>query len=185
MRDRARELSGGWRKLGHQLEFVAGIAMGYATLGKIGVEARFEYEAVGTVMDLAAGLCAEAAPNQILIGQRVFAKVGNDVQTEALGDLDLRDLGHPVTVYSVVARKRPVRPPSPQDDTLVLTAREREVAALIARGYSNRDIANELVIADGTAANHVQHILDKLGFDTRAQIAAWAAEHHLAGAAST
>ena len=54
-----------------------------------------------------------------------------------------------------------------------LTHREREVAALVARGYTNRQIAAELKISERTAANHVQHILDKLGFDNRAQIAAW------------
>jgi len=56
----------------------------------------------------------------------------------------------------------------------------REVATLIARGYSNRDIANQLVITEGTAANHVEHILTKLVFNSRAQIAAWAAENKLA-----
>jgi DNA-binding NarL/FixJ family response regulator len=55
-----------------------------------------------------------------------------------------------------------------------LTPREREVAALITRGYSNRQIARELVITEGTAGLHVVHILDKLGFHSRAQIAAWA-----------
>ena len=56
-----------------------------------------------------------------------------------------------------------------------LTAREREVAALVGRGRSNRDIAAALVVSERTAANHVQHILTKLGFSNRAQIAAWVA----------
>ncbi len=60
-----------------------------------------------------------------------------------------------------------------------LTKREREVAALIAQGLTNREIAAALVITEGTAANHIQHILNKLGFNTRAQVAAWAAEHGL------
>jgi DNA-binding NarL/FixJ family response regulator len=55
-----------------------------------------------------------------------------------------------------------------------LTPREREVAALVARGLSNREIASLLVVSEGTAGNHVQHILEKLGFHTRAQIASWA-----------
>jgi ATP/maltotriose-dependent transcriptional regulator MalT len=54
-----------------------------------------------------------------------------------------------------------------------LTARQWEVAILIARGYSNRQIAQELVITDGTAANHVKQIIDRLGAFNRAQIAAW------------
>jgi non-specific serine/threonine protein kinase len=68
---------------------------------------------------------------------------------------------------------------TPVSGPLVLSAREREVAALIARGLSNRQIAEELVIAEGTAANHVKHILARLGLDSRVQIAAWAIEHGL------
>jgi non-specific serine/threonine protein kinase len=61
----------------------------------------------------------------------------------------------------------------------VLSPREREVAALIARGYTNQQIAQELTITKGTADSHVVHILDKLGFSSRAQVAVWAAEHGL------
>jgi DNA-binding CsgD family transcriptional regulator len=60
-----------------------------------------------------------------------------------------------------------------------LTPREREVAVLLARGLTNRQIAQELVIAEGTAGVHVDHILNKLGFRSRAQVGAWAAEHGL------
>jgi DNA-binding CsgD family transcriptional regulator len=60
-----------------------------------------------------------------------------------------------------------------------LTSREHEVAALIARGLTNRQIAAELVITEGTAANHVKHILARLGLDTRVQVAAWAIERGL------
>jgi DNA-binding CsgD family transcriptional regulator len=60
-----------------------------------------------------------------------------------------------------------------------LTQREQEVAALIAQGRTNREIATVLVITEGTAANHVQHILNKLGLNSRAQIAAWAVERRL------
>jgi predicted ATPase/class 3 adenylate cyclase/DNA-binding CsgD family transcriptional regulator len=71
-----------------------------------------------------------------------------------------------------------VRPGS-DGTTTALTRREQEVAVLIARGMTNRQIAEALVITEGTAANHVNHILDKLGFSSRAQIAAWATEHRL------
>jgi predicted ATPase/DNA-binding CsgD family transcriptional regulator/Tfp pilus assembly protein PilF len=57
-----------------------------------------------------------------------------------------------------------------------LTARELEIAALIARGLSNRGIADELVISPATAARHVANIFSKLGFTSRAQVAAWAAQ---------
>jgi predicted ATPase/class 3 adenylate cyclase/DNA-binding CsgD family transcriptional regulator len=60
-----------------------------------------------------------------------------------------------------------------------LTPREQEVAALIARGLTNRQISEALVITEGTAANHVVHILNKLGYSSRAQVAVWAAEHGL------
>jgi predicted ATPase/DNA-binding CsgD family transcriptional regulator len=60
-----------------------------------------------------------------------------------------------------------------------LTPREREITALIAQGYSNKGIADELVISPATAARHVANILSKLGFTSRAQIAAWAAGNGL------
>lgn len=60
-----------------------------------------------------------------------------------------------------------------------LSPREEEVAALITQGFTNRQIAARLVITEGTAASHVVHILRKLGFGSRAQVAAWAVEHGL------
>jgi len=63
-----------------------------------------------------------------------------------------------------------------------LTERECEIAALVAEGLTNRQIADRLIIADRTAETHVQHILNKLGYSSRAQIAAWAAQHGLVAA---
>jgi len=71
----------------------------------------------------------------------------------------------------------------PSTTTFGLTLREQEVAVLVARGLTNRQIAAELVIAPGTASNHVKHILARLGLDSRVQIAAWAVEHGLTGRA--
>jgi predicted ATPase/DNA-binding CsgD family transcriptional regulator len=65
----------------------------------------------------------------------------------------------------------------------VLTGREREIAALVAEGLSNRDIASRLVISPRTAETHVEHILTKLGFTSRAQIAAWVVEEEATGSA--
>jgi DNA-binding CsgD family transcriptional regulator len=64
-----------------------------------------------------------------------------------------------------------------------LTAREREVAMLITRGLTNRQIAQLLVISPRTAENHIQHIFDKLGHSSRAQVAAWAAVQGILAAA--
>jgi DNA-binding NarL/FixJ family response regulator len=60
-----------------------------------------------------------------------------------------------------------------------LTAREREVACLVAQGKSNRAIAEELVVGMSTVEAHITHILSKLGFSSRAQIAAWAVDRRL------
>jgi DNA-binding NarL/FixJ family response regulator len=60
-----------------------------------------------------------------------------------------------------------------QSASNTLTAREREIAALVADGLSNRDIAEKLVISEGTVEVHVKHVLGKLGFSSRAQVAGW------------
>src|SRR6266536_2384776 len=87
MRGRVGELAQTWRKRGHELGFGVGIAQGYATLGRIGFEGRFDYAAIGTVTNLAARLCGEAENGQILVSQRVHAAVEELVEAEAVGDL--------------------------------------------------------------------------------------------------
>jgi DNA-binding NarL/FixJ family response regulator len=72
-------------------------------------------------------------------------------------------------------------PATPQQETSTpLTRRERQVADLIAQGLSNKDIAAALVISQRTAESHVEHILTKLGFASRAQVAAWKAAQNSA-----
>jgi adenylate cyclase len=105
MRERTGELSRMWRKRGHELGFGVGIALGYATLGKIGFEGRFDYGAIGTVTNLASRLCDEARSGQILINQRVYAMVEDLVEVEPLGDLDLKGFLKPVSAFNVVAIK--------------------------------------------------------------------------------
>lgn len=102
MRQRVGELTRAWRKRGHQLDFGVGIALGYATLGKIGFEGRFDYGAIGAVTNLAARLCEEARGGQILVSQRVYAAVENLVEAEPLGDLPLKGFLKPVTAFNVV-----------------------------------------------------------------------------------
>jgi class 3 adenylate cyclase len=105
MRERTRELSLVWRKLGHELGFGVGIASGYATLGKIGFEGRYDYGAIGTVTNLGSRLCDEARPGQILISQRVYAMVEDLVDIEPIGDLDLKGFLKPVSAFNIVALK--------------------------------------------------------------------------------
>jgi class 3 adenylate cyclase len=105
MRERVAELSAEWRKRSHVLDFGVGISQGYATLGKIGFEGRFDYAAIGTVTNLASRLCDEAQAAQILISQRVYAGVEELVDVEPLGELALKGLNRPVTAYNVLGLK--------------------------------------------------------------------------------
>ncbi|HEY3110488.1 MAG TPA: LuxR C-terminal-related transcriptional regulator [Chloroflexota bacterium] len=86
-----------------------------------------------------------------------------------------RPVTRAAAVAPAVGPAAPLVPPSPEADWGPLTPRERDIAALIARGLSNRGIARELVLTEGTAANHVRRILLRLSFDSRAQVAAWVA----------
>jgi adenylate cyclase len=101
MRSRVGELSEKWRKQGHQLDFGVGIAQGYATLGKIGFEGRFDYAAIGTVTNLAARLCGEAEGGQILINQRVYAAMDAIATAEPIGELSLKGFVKPVPAFSL------------------------------------------------------------------------------------
>ncbi|MGH8057285.1 MAG: adenylate/guanylate cyclase domain-containing protein, partial [Candidatus Entotheonellia bacterium] len=105
MRERLGEMAETWRKRGHQLDFGVGIAQGYATLGKIGFEGRFDYGAIGTVTNLAARLCGEAAGGQILINQRVYTAIEDLVEVEALGEVALKGFHRPVTVFNILRLK--------------------------------------------------------------------------------
>src|SRR5204862_4229792 len=89
MREEVSGLAASWRRSGYELEFVAGVAMGFATLGPLGFEGRMDYGAIGTVMSLAEGLCRHAGSGEVLIGQRVRAAVERFVEDENLGDLEL------------------------------------------------------------------------------------------------
>ena len=173
MRQRVAELSRAWRTMGYELGLGVGIAQGYATLGKLGFEGRFDYAAIGTVTNLAFRLCEEAGPGQIFISQRVHAAVRDLLDVEPVGERELKGFLRPVPAYNVLRVKgidstTSGRRPSP------LSPREEEVAALVSQGLSNREIAERLVISDRTVESHVQSALNKLGFRTRAQIAGWA-----------
>lgn len=101
MRDRVRTLAEGWSRLGHDLGFGVGIAQGFATLGRIGYEGRFDYAAIGSVTNLAARLCAEAGAGQVLVSQRVFNAVDDVAVGEPVGTLELRGFSRPIRAVGV------------------------------------------------------------------------------------
>ena len=103
MRDAIGALTETWRRLGHDIGFGIGIAHGFATLGTIGFEGRFDYAAIGTVSNVASRLCDEAKPGQILISPRVLTKVENAVKVEPVGEFELKGIRRPLAAYNVVA----------------------------------------------------------------------------------
>jgi GAF domain-containing protein len=105
MRAAIGELIEKWRKLGHDIGFGIGIAHGFATLGTIGFEGRFDYAAIGTVSNVASRLCDEAKPGQILISPRVLMAVEKDITVESVGDFALKGIRRPLTAYNVLHTK--------------------------------------------------------------------------------
>lgn len=107
MRDAVDALNATWRKRGHRLGFGIGMAQGYATLGRIGFEDRFDYTAIGAVINLAARLCAEAADGEILVSGRLAAAAEAVAVVEDLGERALRGMARPVAVACLRALKAP------------------------------------------------------------------------------
>jgi len=101
MRTRVRALAETWARQGHDLALGIGIAQGYATLGTIGFEGRVDYAAIGSVTNLAARLCADAEPWQILVTERVFSAAGPLVVGQDEGPRDLRGFSRGVRTYTV------------------------------------------------------------------------------------
>jgi class 3 adenylate cyclase/CheY-like chemotaxis protein len=102
MRSRVAELAEGWRRRGHDLGFGVGVAQGYATLGRVGFEGRWDYAAIGTVTNLSARLSSLAEAGQILITQRVEAGAAEVAVTRSLGPVNLRGIARPVEVFEVL-----------------------------------------------------------------------------------
>ncbi len=105
MRERVAPLCERWRKRGHELDLGIGIAQGYATIGAIGFEGRWDYGAIGTVTNLAARLCGEAKPSQILVSRRVASDAEDLIESEPVGPLVLKGLAKPVPAFNVVGLK--------------------------------------------------------------------------------
>ena len=115
MRDAVARLAQNWRRRGHQIGFGIGAAQGFATLGQIGFEGRFDYSAIGTVINTAARLCDAAANGQILVTSRIAVAVAETAEISEIGPLTLKGLSRPLVVSNVaglkpepdVARARP------------------------------------------------------------------------------
>jgi adenylate cyclase len=99
--ERFAELAATWRKRGTELGLGIGIAAGYATLGRIGFEGRYDYGALGPVTNLASRLSTSAQPGQTLISQRVYAAVEEAVEAEPVGELELKGFGRPAVAYAL------------------------------------------------------------------------------------
>jgi class 3 adenylate cyclase/CheY-like chemotaxis protein len=105
LRSRFDALRAAWTKRGYDLDLGVGIAQGFATLGAIGFEGRWDYAAIGAVTNLAARLCAEAKGGQILTNQRTFGRVEALVQAESVGELALKGIPRPIAAFNIVAMK--------------------------------------------------------------------------------
>ena len=103
MRDSVAALAPAWKRKGHVLGFGVGLAQGYATMGTIGFEDRFEYTAIGAVVNLAARLCADAGDGQILTSSRLAAAISDIVEIDELGERTLRGMSRPVAVVNLRA----------------------------------------------------------------------------------
>lgn len=102
MRERFATLAEAWRKRGYELGFGVGIATGYATLGRIGFEGRYDYGAIGNVVILASRLSSQAEANQILLSQRAHGMIEDMVEVEPIGELLLKGMSRPVAAANVL-----------------------------------------------------------------------------------
>jgi len=173
MRDLVGRLGAGWQRRGHELSFAAGVAVGYATVGRMGFEGRWEYGPVGPVVHLAGRLAAAAGAGQVLVSSPCHAQVEPRVAAEPVDDVFLDGLAAPVPAAAVLAVHGGLAAPG------ALTAREIEVLRLVAEGLSNRAVAERLVISEKTAIRHVSNIFMKLDVHNRTEAARLAVERGL------
>ena len=105
IRDAVSSLAEGWRRRGHELAVGLGIAQNYATLGRIGFEGRFDYAAIGSVTNLAARLCSDAGPWQVLVTDRVLASTEHVAVAEMVGDIQPKGFSKTVRVHKISGLK--------------------------------------------------------------------------------
>ena len=107
MRTAFDEMRGEWQKLGHDLGLGIGIASGYATLGLIGYEGRFDYTAIGNAVNIAARLCDKAEDGEILVNERAHAEIEEMARFDPVGPVDLKGVGKQVETYDLIALAGP------------------------------------------------------------------------------
>jgi class 3 adenylate cyclase len=94
-----------WKKRGYDLDLGIGIAQGYATLGAIGFEGRWDYACIGSVTNLAARLCGDAKGGQILTNQKTLLRIEDSIEAAPLGEVTLKGIAQPVPVFNITAFK--------------------------------------------------------------------------------
>lgn len=109
MREDVRALQAGWRRSGFDLGFGVGITTGYATLGRIGTADRADYAAVGSVVNLAARLCAEASDGEILLAERGHAAIDALIETGPVREFSVKGVGRPLAAVDVLRRRPDAR----------------------------------------------------------------------------
>lgn len=105
MREEFAGLNRGWQKRGYELGFGVGVASGYATLGIIGNEGRYDYTANGNAVNLCARLCDEAGDGQILIDHKTYVEIEDRVEVEPVGELGLKGFSGKTRVYNLLAAR--------------------------------------------------------------------------------
>jgi len=105
MQEKFVPLRTAWKKRGFELDLGIGIAQGYATLGAIGFEGRWDYACIGSVTNLAARLCGESKGGQIVTNQKTLARIEEAAEVEPLGELTLKGIAHPVPAFNVTSFK--------------------------------------------------------------------------------
>ena len=140
MRERLDDLLQSWRKRGHDLGFGVGIDFGYATIGEIGFEARRDYGVIGTVVNMASRLCNQALDGQILLSQRVHTAANGEFAVQSTGEMTLKGIAKPVTVYNV---------PRLKDDPASVSSAVDDVSGA-ALGPADSASVNAGALADAT-----------------------------------
>jgi class 3 adenylate cyclase len=107
VRDAVARLAEDWKRMGHALGCGLGVAQGYATIGTIGFEGRYDYATIGTVCNLAARLCGHAKAGQVLVSQRVYGRIEGRVRAEPAGELTLKGFHESMAAYNVLAVEDP------------------------------------------------------------------------------